>query len=217
MHGVGSRNKLRASHARLYPGDGVLDVLGRAVCVAGCLPRKEVHEAFEMALRVRERFAGGRVVDLCAGFGLLAQALLILDDSSPEAVAVDVKLPKNAGKVHDAIALAFPRLRGRVRFEQLPLSRMPLAAGDVVVSSHACGPLTDDVLQRAADAGARVAVLPCCHQHRWREDLQHVDDPSLVIDLARIAALQQRGYAAWTASIPEAVSPKNRLLFGAPA
>jgi hypothetical protein len=32
---------------------------------------------------------------------------------------------------------------------------------DVVVSSHACGALTDRVLERAAAASARGAVLPC--------------------------------------------------------
>jgi len=28
---------------------------------------------------------------------------------------------------------------------------------------HACGGLTDQILDRAIDVGARVAVLPCCH------------------------------------------------------
>ena len=44
-----------------------------------------------------------------------------------------------------------------------PLDAIPLTNDDVVVSIHACGALTDRVLERAADAQSRVAVLPCCH------------------------------------------------------
>ncbi len=75
-----------ASRARLtdrdldrFPGDTLFDRIARAVCRAGCLPRKELYEAWEMARRVRRLFRGGRVVDLGAGHGLLAQVMLLLD------------------------------------------------------------------------------------------------------------------------------------------
>jgi len=93
-----------------------------------------------------------------------------------------------------------------------------VSADDIVVSAHACGPLADLVLTRAADAGARVGVLPCCH------DLM-VNDPGpfsgwmdgpLSIDAMRAVRLQQRGYRVWTQTIPEEITPKNRLLLGAP-
>jgi hypothetical protein len=78
----------------------MLDRLGRAICTAECLPRKELHEAWEMATRVRQCFTGGRVVDLCCGYGLLGQVMLLLDDSLTVAVAVDVKVPPNHGRIH---------------------------------------------------------------------------------------------------------------------
>jgi hypothetical protein len=89
---------------------------------------------------------------------------------------------------------------------------------DVVVSSHACGRLTDVVLDRAVAARARVAVLPCCH------DLEACDvggltgwvEGPLAIDVMRAVRLEQQGYRIWTQSIPAAVTPKNRLLIGAP-
>jgi hypothetical protein len=91
-----------------------------------------------------------------------------------------------------------------------------LAPGDIVVSSHACGALTDDVLAHAAAAGAHVAVLPCCHATRFRPDLGAVDERAAAIDAERAARLAARGYRVTTTHIPEAVSPKNRLLLGAP-
>jgi SAM-dependent methyltransferase len=218
VHGVGSRNKLTPSHARLYPGAGTLDVLGRAVCAANCLPRKELHEAWEMATRVRRAFpvgGGERIVDLCSGYGLLAQVLLILDDNVEKALAVDVHLPANRERVREAVAAAFPVVR-RLHFVASPLSRLALTAEDLVVSAHACGHLTDDVLARASDAGARVAVLPCCHRTRSRADLAGRADPAAVIDDERVERLVALGYDVLVEAIPVDVSPKNRLLLAWP-
>jgi SAM-dependent methyltransferase len=217
MHGVGSRNKLTPSHARLYPGSSTLDVLGRALCAVGCLPRKELHEAWEMGSLVTRHLRGGRVVDLCCGYGLLAQVMLMLDDTFTEAVAVDVKLPPNHKKVHEALARDFPAVRDRVRFVQAPLHEVTLASEDLVVSAHACGGLSDDVLARAAQVGARVAVLPCCHHSRRRTELVALADPTLAMDEERVERLRARGYGAALLSIPKDVSPKNRLVIGAPS
>jgi hypothetical protein len=219
MHGVGSRNKLTPSHARHYPGDGLLDVLGRALCAVGCLPRKELHEAFELASRVRRVFPRGRVVDLCCGQGLVAWCMLLLgDDHADTALAVDVKLPANHGRVGDAVVAAFPQLAGRVTFMQARLQEVPLQPDDIVVSAHACGDLSDEVLARAAAVGARVAVLPCCHRTRRRDDLAHlpdVEDRALAIDRERALLLAERGLRVWTPAIPAAVSPKHRLVVAA--
>src|SRR5689334_6089261 len=84
-----------------FPGGTLFDRIARAVCHAGCLPRKELYEAWEMAKRVRRLFRGGRVVDLGAGHGLLSQTMLLLDDSSPSAVVVGRSLPLSASKLHD--------------------------------------------------------------------------------------------------------------------
>ena len=196
----------------------MFDRIGRALCAAGCLPRKELYEAWEVARRVRRRFRGGRVVDLAGGHGLLAHVMLLLDDSSPEAVVVDAALPASRVKVHDALAAAWPRLAGRVTYVQQDAARFAAAAGDIVVSSHACGALTDRIIAQAADAGARLAVLPCC------QDLGACDagaltgwlDGPLAVDIMRAVRLEARGYRVWTQTIPAEITPKNRLLMGSP-
>jgi hypothetical protein len=45
-----------ASDARRFPGDGVFDRVARAVCVANCLPRKELFETWEAAVIIGEHF-----------------------------------------------------------------------------------------------------------------------------------------------------------------
>ncbi len=188
------------------------------MCHAGCLPRKELYEAWEVARRVRRLFRGGRIVDLASGHGLLAHVLLILDDSSPQALSVDTTLPPSSARLHDVLVEAWPRLQGRVVFEESPLESVALSQDDLVVSAHACGALTDLVLDRASAARARVAVLPCCHDLAMNDagSLSGWVDGPLAVDVMRAVRLEQRGYRVRTQTIPALVTLKNRLLLGEP-
>ncbi len=144
--------------------------------------------------------------------------MLLLDDESPDAIVVDTALPPSAATVHQALAAAWPRLGGRVEFLACTLDDVVIQATDIVVSSHACGRLTDRVIERAVSARARVAVLPCCH------DLAACDpggiggwvDGPLAIDIMRAVRLERQGYRIWTQTIPADITPKNRLLIGEP-
>jgi len=213
-----SKGRLTVRDVGRFPSARLFDRLGRVVCQAGCLPRKELYEAWEVARRVRRLFRGGRIVDMCAGHGLLAHIMLLLDDSSASAVAVDTAIPPSSTKLHRALVAAWPRLSERVSFVTAAIEDITLARLDIVVSSHACGTLTDRVLDHAAAAGARVAVLPCCH------DLATCDagalsgwvDGPVAIDIVRAMRLTQQGYRIWTQAIPADITPKNRLLLGAP-
>jgi hypothetical protein len=105
-----------------------------------------------------------------------------------------------------------------VHWTEAPLSATSLHATDVVVSSHACGALTDAVLDAAVAVGAAVAVLPCCHDDTTCDQgpLRGWMDLALAVDSRRALRLEARGYRVWTQTIPAAVTPKNRLLVGRP-
>ena len=213
-----STNRLTRHDLDRFVGPSLFAALGRAVCEAGCLPRKELFEAWEMARRVRRRFRGGRVVDLAGGHGLLAQALLLLDDSSPSALVVDASLPPSAARLHDSLIAVWPRLRDRIAFVAADLDAVALADGDLVASCHACGELTDRVLDVAMRAHARVAVLPCCHDLRAAPStLEAWMDPALAQDVERVHRLERARYNVWTHVIPSDITPKNRLLLAQPA
>ena len=215
---LSSRVKLTPRALAQFPGETLFDRLGRAVCEADCLPRKELYESWELARRARRRFRGGRVVDLACGHGLVAHLMLLLDDTSPTALAVDTRLPPSAAKVAELMTRAWPRLAGRVTLETRAIGDVAIERGDLVVSAHACGALTDDVLTRAIDARARVVVLPCCHE-KATCDAGGVDgwmDAALAIDVTRAGRLRAAGYAVHTQKIPETITPKNRLLLAEP-
>lgn len=214
----GAKDRLTRHDLGRFAGDTLFDRLGRAVCAAGVLPRKELYEAWEVARRVRRRVRGGRVVDVAGGHGLLAHVMLLLDDTSPEAVVIDPARPPAADALHTAIVDAWPRLAGRVRWIEAPLDAVTLTSGDVVVSSHACGALTDRVLDAALAARARVAVLPCCHDVATCDagGLEGWLESGLAIDVTRAARLSAAEYRVRTQRIPAAITPKNRLLLGEP-
>jgi len=213
-----SRNRLTEKLIHRFSGETLFDAIARAVCRAGCLPRKELYEAWEVARRVRRRFRGGRVVDLACGHGLLGQILLLLDDSSPASLAVDQRVPKSAATLAASLSDGWPRLRDRIRFVETDLRGVELHRDDLIVSAHACGGLTDLILGRAVEARARVAVLPCCH------DLTDADlgglegwmDGPLAMDAARVSRLRSLGYRVFTQRIPGDITPKNRLLMAEP-
>lgn len=213
-----SRSVLSAYDLGRFADERLFSRIARAVCAAECVPRKELFESWEVARRVRRRFRGGRVVDLACGHGLVAWIALILDPSSELGVAVDRVLPASAHALLPHLARSFPRAGERLRLHQGDLESFPLHRDDVVISAHGCGPLTDVVLARAREARARVAVLPCCH------DLERCDsggllgwlEPALAIDTTRVHQLRAHGYDVHTQTIPAAITPKNRLLLGAP-
>lgn len=211
-----SKNRLTPQQQKLFPGDTLFNKIARAVCRAGTLPRKELYETWEVARRVRRKYRGGRIVDLACGHGLLAHILLILDDSSATAMAVDMKIPPNAEKLSGILIEAWPRLKNRIIYKELPVQNITIFPDDVVVSAHACGSLTDLVIKMAVEQHARVAVLPCCHDLKQfpTDGLEGWMDKPLAVDALRAMTLKAKGYRIVTQKIPGEITPKNRLLMG---
>jgi len=215
---LGSRSLLTRRDLGRFPGESLFDRVARAVCGAGCLPRKELYESWEVARRVRRRVRGHRVVELAAGHALVAHLLLLLDDSSATALAVDAKPVPSAARLQEALVSRWPRLTGRVERRLGDLSTVPLSADDLVVSVHACGALSDVVIGRAIGARAHLALLPCCHDARSCDTggLSGFLPVALAVDATRVARLRAAGYDVVTQTIPEEITPHNRLILGTP-
>jgi hypothetical protein len=102
--------------------------------------------------------------------------------------------------------------------KEIPLEDVILGEDDVVVSVHACGTLTDRVIDLAVTARARVAVLPCCHDLARAQTGQLTGwlNGPLAVDVMRATKLHALGWQVWTQTIPEGITPHNRLLMASP-
>lgn len=218
MFDPASKSRLTSHDLARFPGNTLFDRVAREVCRAGCLPRKELYEAWEVARRVRRRFRGGRVLDLCGGHGLLGQLLLLLDDTSDDVHVVDPHLPASADAIHRVLSDAWPRIAGRVSLRRQTIGDTLVRTDDLVVSVHACGSLTDDVIAAAVASRARVAVMPCCHNLDVADTggLTGWLDGPMAVDVVRVSRLRANGWRVWTQEIPATITPHNRLLMAAP-
>jgi SAM-dependent methyltransferase len=112
--------------------------------------------AFAAAVAPRAASAA-RVVDVGAGHGHLTRHLA-------EALQIEaLGLERDPALVATARALNAP-----AQFEAVDLFADPPAfrADDLVVGLHACGELSDRLVQHAAEAGAAVAYASCCLHKR---------------------------------------------------
>ena len=148
MFAPSSRGRLTDRDVGRFPDHTLFHRIARSVCHAGCLPRKELYEAWEVARRVRRLFRGGRLVDLGAGHGLLAQIMILLDDSSPVALVVDKHLPPSSAKLHQVLVQEWPRLTGRITFLESALEAVEILEGDVVWSAQQATCSPDKTLRR---------------------------------------------------------------------
>ncbi len=213
-----TKSRLTEKQLSVFPGNTLFDKIARAVCRAGTLPGKELFEAWEVARRVRRTYRGGRILDLACGHGLLAHIMLLLDDSSKNAVAVDLDFNENTKKLSRIIINQWPRLKNRIHYVKSRIEDIDMGSDDLAVSVHACGLLTDTIIETAVNAGARLAVLPCCHDTKQCDlgGLGGWIDGPLAIDVTRVAGLRAKGYSVITRTIPDAITPKNRLLMAHP-
>lgn len=213
-----SRQRMTRFAVRFFTGETLLARLGRAVCRAEALSRKEFFETWEVARSIRKRVRGRPVLELAAGHGLLAALMIILDDSIATATCVDKRKPVSHDRLMEALEEAWPRLAGRVSYQERAIEPSVPASGSLAVSVHGCGAVTDQVLDIALAARCAVAVLPCCHDFDRSDDggLRGWMEPTLAIDAARAGRLAHAGYRIITTTVPAGITPRNRLLIGWP-
>ena len=142
-----SRVKLTPRNTLHFQGETLFDRIGRTVCAAECLPRKELYESWELARRARRRFRGGRVLDAQTG-DPVAGAAIVVDGRTAAAAGPDGVFSAPAGPARrvdvlvTAVGYAFVTRRVDVT-----------AAGDILVRFASAGTyltapdatLTDDI------------------------------------------------------------------------
>ena len=203
----------------LFGGGGALDRLAHALIMARALPLKEVLEGFEFVTRARSRVRAPVVADLCCGHGLAGMLYGVLHRDVERVVLVDRVCPPSFAATLEALGSVARWLPDKVTYIESDLSRADLPPGAAVLGVHACGRRTDRVIDRALELRGPVAVLPCCHAKAGVPGPATLSDhlgPGCATDVARTWRLHAAGYTTRWDTIPEAITPKNRLVLGWP-
>lgn len=216
--GTRTQRRLRPGDAARFSGEGLYDAVGRQIAAADCLAEKELRESWEVARKVLRRHRGGRVLDLAGGHGLVGFLMLLQDRRTPSVRVVDRRIPAYVPRLRDALAERWPALVERWEHVQGDVAAVRTEPGDRVLGVHACGALTDRVLDVALAGRCRVAVLPCCHSEAKQDAggltgwLPH----DLAVDTLRAARLRAGDFKVHTTTVDPQITPKNRLLIGTP-
>jgi len=228
----------------------------RVVCRADKVPRKELFEAWAMALHVHEKFPHiRRFADLACGHGLVSWALLVLyqyssitmkkmetkkeedgsartiqdDEDKPyavSAVCIDIHMPLAAERLEHLMMEEFPELVGRWDYVEGSIHAMIPAPETLLVGVHACKSLSDMIIENAIYGNSNMALVPCCHAksclNKSQQAFWDIHGPGFMnlaayLDGIRIQTLQDAGFYVQEHEIPEAITPKNRLIFARPS
>jgi hypothetical protein len=92
-------------------------------------------------------------------------------------------------------------------------------SASVAISTHACGRLTDDVLELAVHTigACGIAVMPCCYTGTDKGTpygIKRALGVSWAADIRRSFYLMEHGYHSDFATIPREITPMNRILVG---
>ena len=185
----GSQNRRRKEEvvAHYEYQDHLFDQFATVICNAGVVARKEVFETWASALYIHYSFLstddanyssnGGRIirriVDVAAGHGLLAWALLLLSDEEERnnikknqqeqhpltVFCLDVQMPPSAELIHEAMIQQWPHLNDRFDYVEARLEQLVPHKSCLLASVHACGILSDMLVSTAAKHQIPIALV----------------------------------------------------------
>lgn len=179
------------------------------------------------------------VYDLCSGHGLTGMLFVACNPpketiGSPliQTMLVDQTEPPSHQILRTMLAEVCPWLSkgASVRFAAESLDSFEEATAQdepgihittavtLAISTHACGSLTDQVLQFAVQQGAcGIAVMPCCYTGTDKGapyGVKRALGVSWAADIRRSFFLTEHGYHSDFATIPSEITPMNRILVG---
>ena len=155
------------------------------------------------------------LIDYCCGDG----ALGALFDNHPlvqEIQFIDIRRVRVFKRKTSALNKPFHLVLEGLETHSLP-------ANSLVVAVHACGVLTDRVIEKAVLTRNPFAVMPCCYRNRM-SSLKPSSNHSLPVsysrkdyyDALRMEYAKERGYRTEMRAIDRRITPMNQVIIGAP-
>lgn len=167
-----------------------------------------------------------RVLDICAGKGLLS-FLLLYNGIARESFMVDKKKPfrfRRLEKLFYNYSLNYTYTEEDIFSEDYVIKNN---GNSLVVAIHACGNLTDRIIELSLKQTLPFAIMPCCHrtiERSIRYQLRNPPDPRLKLykrkedyfDLLRQRYIEEHGWSCYIREIDEKITPRNKIIIASP-
>lgn len=159
------------------------------------------------------------LIEFCSGNNF-ASYYFSKDPNISAITVVDIYESREAKKINKKIKKPLKVcLHG---LENLDLDK---AKNSAVVAVHACGELTDRVIDMSIEHKLPFAVMTCCHSFRLIDrylgltidhHILNYTNFQNYLDNARLSYIRSKGYFSVIEKINESVSKENRIIIGLP-
>ncbi|MBT5709243.1 SAM-dependent methyltransferase [bacterium] len=209
----------RGMAERYFDSDRLGDKLVRALAIDEVIPVKEILESCEFFERVRKEIRAETIADLCCGHGLLGILFAVFERRTKHVILIDTTEPPCHNKLLKQVAQIAPWIQDNVQFKMGPIDSVQQIPhkNTSIVSSHACGMLTDECIEAAVSINGSVAVMPCCYPRNQcpaPRALQFALGHEVAFDVDRTYRLENANYHVRWTSIPKQITPMNRIIIG---
>jgi len=157
--------------------------------------------------------------DLCCGNGLLG--MYIAMKTGKTVVSSDWRQTTKYKRLRKAVGDAYDLINHSFQEANLwdDSDESHLTEDTALVSIHACGHLTDRVIELGLKYKVPFAVMPCCHKdippYFILSDMPLKDcSVRLFHDRVRLRYIREQGFTAHYLNIPRRISPYNRIIIG---
>ena len=202
---------------------------------------KEVLESMEFYGRVKTRLlAAGctTIVDLAGGHGLAGILFAVLEPKVKRVFCIDRRVPPSHHVLVEAAEAVLTGSSHKIEFIEHDIGslsdelravsgdRSSSAAAQLLVEDgigiigvHACGSLTDKVIEIASLLKAPVALMPCCYGGTDKGSpvgVRRALGSAMAADVDRSYRLEREGFFVDWTTIPSQITPMNRIIIALP-
>jgi len=165
----------------------------------------------------------GTIIDVCSGNGMNG-FFWLLQSAAENAIFVDPFHNSNFYALEEIFGRFDKELKQRYSYVPQKIEEYAYESTDstLVTAIHACGSLTDRVIEFALEHKFPFAVMPCCYGYakeflpldkKILDSFPHKDE---CIDTARIMKVQAQDYAVYVRTISSKITQMNRIIIGIP-
>ena len=171
-----------------------------------------------------------KVYDLCSGHGLTGILFAACNppskDKTVKTILVDQTEPPSHRILSKFIGQVCPWIYDCVEFQSMTLEEFGSTmeenkdenedVAQIVIATHACGSLTDKVLELAVQfESCGIATMPCCYTGTDKGTpfgIKRALGVSWAADIRRCFYLNEHGYHSDFSNIPCEITPMNRII-----